>query len=197
MTSSSSVANYLASLPNGLGSYPGCQQKAQILRQFVTTFGSQDLFALLPAELIDLARDPPPPTEWIPEVHATAVYLAQRDVLGSDQAFYQHCYTMNRRLLSSPLYRVLFAVAAPERILRGAAERWGKLHRGTELRARRVEAYEAVVRLSAPANLIPQLMCRAYGSAYQVAVELAGGRDVSVDCIEITPTGFTYKINWR
>lgn len=193
----SSLDQYVASLPHGLASYPGCQQKGQILRQFISTFGSQRLFSLLPEEIVDLARDPPPATEWISEVKATAIYLALRDVLGSDDAFFQHCYSMNRRLLSSPLYRVLFAVASPERILRGAAERWGKLHRGTELRARKVEALEAIVRLTAPAYLIPDLMCRAYGSAYQVAVELAGGQDVVVDCVEVTDTGFTYKVNWR
>ncbi len=188
---------FLAALPEGLGSYPDCQQKATVFRQFIGNETRRDIEAALPPDLIGLLESPPAPTEWISEVHVTAIYLAQRDSMASEDAFLEYTYLQNRRLLSSPLYRVLFAVAAPKRVLDGAAGRWARMHRGTELSMRQVEPQEAVLRLSGPPHLIPRTIALAYGTAYRAALELAGGLDVAVDCGEPGARGYTFRARWR
>jgi hypothetical protein len=188
---------YLASLPRGLESYPACQQKAVILRSFVTPAMRPQIEAALPPEVRPLLEHMPAVTEWIPEVHATTIYLAARDATGSDEAYVASAYELNRNLLSGTMYRILFTFVSPARVLKGATSRWGQLHRGTELRPRSVGENEAVMRLSCPPNLVPPVLALAYGTAYRAAVELAGGRNVTVTCSEGGPGGYTYVAEWH
>jgi len=188
---------YVASLPRGLDSYPACQQKAVILREFLSRAIQNAIQAALPDELRALAEQPPAVTQWISEVRVTAIYLAHRDSLGGDDAFADHAYTVNRRLLSGPMYRVLFAVASPARVLRGATSRWGQMHRGTELTPRHTSERDAVFHLSAPLNLVPRVIALAYATGYRVALELAGAREAKVECDEAGPAGHVFRASWR
>jgi uncharacterized protein (TIGR02265 family) len=188
---------YVESLPEGLDSLRDCQQKASILRQFVGRPHASALAKALPAELRGLVEAPPPATEWISEVKATAIYLALRDVMGSDEAFLEYTYEMNRRLLSGPLYRVLFALVSPERVIKGAASRWSQLHRGTELRTEALSPPRVRFRLVSPIGLVPEVLARAYGGAYRVAIELAGARAVDVTIESAGPTGYTFALRWE
>jgi uncharacterized protein (TIGR02265 family) len=191
------MTEYLAALPRGLGAYPACQQKAGILRTFMTAEMRQCIEAAVPPELRELLVHPPPVTAWIPEVQATALYLAGRDAMGSDEAYVDMAYGLNRDLLSGAMYRVLFAFVSPTRVLMGAASRWGQIHRGTDLRAVTVTRAEAVLRLTGPPNLIPHVMALAYGTAFRAALELAGGKNVVVSCRRDGPEGCTYLASWR
>lgn len=187
---------YIESLPNGLASYPGCQQKAQVVRQFLPLTERRKLEGLGPPEITAIIDEPPPATAWVPEVHATAIYLALRDTMKSDDEFIDYAREMNRSLVSSPMYRILFAFVSPERVVRGAASRWGQMHRGTELHPRRVSTNDAVFRLTTPPNAVPEILARAYSTAYQTAVELSGGSNVTCQVAEGGPTGWTFNLKW-
>lgn len=188
---------YIASLPHGLSSYSGCQQKAIILSQFIGPTPASEIAPALPPELASLVLDPPLATEWIAEVKTTAIYLALRDAMGSDDAFVAHAYAMNRRLLARPVYRILFALTSPETVLRGATARWGQMHRGTELRPHKVVEGEAVFRLTFPPGLVPAILARAYTTAYRAAIEMAGAIDATVTFADQTSTGCTFTAHWR
>ncbi|HTJ84859.1 MAG TPA: hypothetical protein VL400_24235 [Polyangiaceae bacterium] len=197
MSETPTMTAYVDSLPDGLDALRGCQQKASIFRQFIGRPHATALAKVLPAELRGLVEAPPPATEWISEVKATAVYLALRDLMGSDDAFLEYTYEMNRRLLSGPLYRVLFALVSPERVIKGAASRWGQLHRGTELRTEGFSPPRVRFRLVTPVGLVPEVLARAYGSAYRVAIELAGARSVDVTVESASPTAYTFALRWE
>jgi hypothetical protein len=188
---------YLAALPRGLAAYPSCQQKSAILRTFMTAEIAHHIEGALPPELRGLVTHPPPVTAWIPEVQATALYLAGRDAMGSDEEYVEMAYVLNRKLLSGVLYRALFAFVSPTRVLTGAASRWGQLHRGTDLRALKVTDTDAVLRLTGPPNHIPQVLALAYGTAFRAVLELTGGRSVVVTCRRDGPEGCTYLAGWR
>jgi uncharacterized protein (TIGR02265 family) len=191
------MEEYLGALPRGLAAYPACQQKSAILRTFMTAEMRQHIEPALPPELRGLVTHPPPVTAWIPEVQATALYLAGRDAIGSDEEYVELAYALNRDLLSGVLYRALFMFISPSRVLAGAASRWGQLHRGTDLRALKVTDTDAVLRLIGPPNLIPHVVALAYGTAFRAALELSGGQDVVVTCRRDGPEGCTYLASWR
>lgn len=196
-SASPSLDAYIASLPHGLDSYAGCQQKAVVLRQFLPGHLVREVADLVPKSLVSLVEDPPPVTEWVSEVKATAIYLALRDTMSTEDAFVDFAHTMNRRLMSSPVYRILYALVSPERILRGCAARWGQMHRGTELRPQRVADGEAILRLSFPQMLVPHVLARAYATAYRAALELSGAKDISVECRDASSTGYTFVASWK
>ena len=89
----------------------------------------------LPARLAEYAVAPPQANDWVTEAELWGMTLAVYDLSFADQgglaAFEKWVHGINHRLMGSPLYRVLFAVVSPERILRGVASRMAVFHRGT------------------------------------------------------------------
>jgi hypothetical protein len=191
------VFRYLTGLPNGLGSYATCVQKASVLRQFLK-LAPASWRGDLPEPLGALVRDPPPFTAWVPEVQATAVYLAIVDVREwEDKDFVARALTMNRELLKSPLYRVLMTVVSPGWLVRGAPSRWATMHQGIELSAQMVGDTSAQFDLTFPRRLVPTLIAQCYATAFQAALESASARKVSVSLGRSTDETATYRCDWR
>ena len=191
------MLHYLAGLPKGLGSYPTCLQKASVFRQFIklapSTWKSN-----LPAPLGNLVRNPPPLTAWIPEVHATAVYLGIVDVRGwEDKDFINRSLAMNRELLQSPLYRILMSVVSPSRLVRGGASRWITMHQGIELTGGMEGDTSALFKLTFPPRIMPMLLVQSYATAFQAALEAASARKVTVSIETSTDDSTVYRCDWR
>ncbi len=176
-----SMDRYLASLPNGLDSYPECQTKFSVLRTFVQPDESSALARVLPPKLAEVVRYPAPPSAWLFDVHATAIYLATADAITSPAAFVESAYNNNYALLDSAMYRVLFRLVGVKRMLSRSGENWATFHRGTTLSLRSFDAVgrKANLRLDAPSNLVPQLLADSYATGVRAAVEIAGGEAVS------------------
>jgi hypothetical protein len=189
---------YLAALPGGPPAFTRFRQKAAVMR---LVLGGIDLSAhvgVLGDEIARLVREPPPVNAWIPETHATAIYMLMADTAFiSDEAFLADAVTRNRTLLNSAFYRVLFAVLSPKRVVRGAAERWSKLHDGSELLVERTEDRSCDLLLRIPEALLPPLMLRCYGVGFSVAGQLAGARDVRIEHGEWNGGGFPIRCTWR
>lgn len=188
---------YIAGLPNGLDSYPDHLQKAAVFRQFIAEQPLQIHLDLLPAVLRGLIRSPPPVGTWMPEVHATAGYLALRGLLfESDALFVDYAYRMNRRLLEGPIYWVLFKLLSPEKVVRAAESRWGQMHRGIGLTMTFPEPRVAAATMTFPAGLVPDVITRCYATAFRAAVEVAGGRNVAFELVKSQPTAAEYRGRW-
>lgn len=188
---------YLAALPRGLDSFADHVQKAAVVRHFT---GGLELLAhadRLPAPLAAIVRDPPPVTAWVPEVHATALLTALRDLFFTDdESFFRYAYDTNRRLLESAFYRILFKLISPQRVLRGAESRWSQMHRGMQLSVTRRGDREADVRLVYPPGLLPDVIATAYGTAFRAAVEVAGARGAEFAVVERSRTHTTFRGAW-
>lgn len=178
-----SVARYLEKLPGGLASYPECLVKASVLRN------SADPRVLgpevpLPPEVRAILDHPPPVSVWVPEVHYTVIMLATHEVHfpGADpEAFIAWVHARNVHLLSTPLYRALFLVLSPERVLHGLEKRWGSFRRGTELQVVRAEGQAAELRLRTPPHLYAQVSVWAMGAALRAGLVAAGARLARVE----------------
>jgi hypothetical protein len=190
------LAAYLAQLPDGLDSHPRCQAKASTLRSFLAHWRLDAPPKGTPEPLAALIRDPPQVTEWMSEAQLMALLTLIADRQGDDAAFLQGMYEANRGFLTSPWYAALMRVSTPGLLIRGVALRWGAIHRGTSLSA---EAAPGGCRLhfTFPAGLYSDLMLRAYGTAFDAGIAMAGGRDIEVRVAETTPAGVTYELRWR
>ncbi len=193
-----SLERYLAALPDGIDAYPQCLAKASVARDAMQRTLPPGID--LPAPLRALLDQPPPVTAWIPEVHQNALMLAILDTHFDEndtEGFYSWILDRNRRLFSSPLYRALFFVLSPERLLNGFQRRWSTFRRGTDLAIDHGGDGRARARLTAPPNLHSKLSARGLGFGFQAALERAGASDVRIEIPSQTPTEVSYELSWR
>lgn len=188
------VATYLARLPAGLDSYPEATAKVALARAFAERL-RRDFpgFRLDPVLLGPLDR---PVSGWIPETYNTATFLAARSAFDDDETFLSWVADADRELLSGPLYRMLFWLVGPKRVLRSGAERWGRFHRGSTLAIEPVGEREVIARLGYPRELFPPLVNRAFARSFRVALELAGAASCSCEVTEQTPTEASFLARW-
>ncbi len=189
---------YLESLPQGLASYPEYQQKASIYRLYTEeTAGLEVLAPALPDPLRALLDTPVVSSAWIPEVHATCLYLAIADLNGlSEEDLFEDWLLFNRRLLSHRLYRMLLRVASPQLTIRGAGYRWGAFHRGLLLKVSGDGAHRMKVEMDSPEHLVPRIIAAGYGAAFRVAAEMAGAKKVQVTLAEHTSIFARWESRW-
>jgi Protein of unknown function (DUF2378) len=193
-----SLEHYLATLPGGIDAYPHCQAKASVARDAMQRPLPPSLD--LPAPLRALVDQPPPVTAWIPEVHQNALMLAILDTHFDEtdvDGFYAWILDRNRRLFSGPLYRALFFVISPERLLGGFQRRWSTFRRGTELAVEQRGKGRARARITTPPHLHSKLSARGIGFGFQAALERAGGGDVRIEIPSHSPTEVIYELSWR
>ena len=192
------IEGYLSGLPEGVDSYRGYEQKGSIFREFMKGFAASKLLAELPLAAAALVRTPPAVSQWVPEVHANVVWVAARAALfESDEAFSNMAYQQNLRLISSPLYSILFRLVSPERILKTAASRWGQFHRGITIAAPIVRGREVTLEMRAPPGLLPTFLAKAYSTGFRAALEAAGGRAVVVELATQSSSGFSFHGTWE
>lgn len=197
------TARYLERLPAGLRSHPQCLVKASVLRDVLDArpLSLEDMSAL-PEEVHDLAKAPPPVSAWVSEVHSIVLMLAIRDrhfAAGEagHEAYEQWTYERNRRLLARPLYRAVFLLLSPERLLRGAERRWGVFRRGSTLELVSREEGVARMRTVYPSFLAEETVAHGLRGALRAATELAGGRDASVDLVSVGERETLFDVRWR
>jgi hypothetical protein len=192
------MQRYLEALPKGLDSYPECQQKASVLRNFFEGTPTQELTASLPPAVAQLVKSPPPASEWVSEVHTTAAFMASADCLFRGPLFVHHAYTTNYALLDSTMYRVLFRLAGQRRLLSKAADNWSMFHRGTKLTLERIDEglRKATLVITAPPKHIPPLLAEGYGTALRAAVEISGATHTRATVSVIDDRAVQLEVSW-
>ncbi len=193
---------YFQRLPLGIESYPDCRVKASVVRDAIASRPLDDVSGDLPPELESLVAEPPPVTAWVPEVHAVALMIAIRErhfgpgALGLED-LEQWTLERNRRLLTRPLYRPLFILLSPERLLKGLERRWSAFRRGTRLRVREAHGGGAELALQHPAHLYDEVTLRAMAGAFRAAGIAAGARHARAEIIDQNPREVRWNITWR
>lgn len=189
---------YVASLPQGLASYPECRSKASIWKNLLQHTDTGKAAGRVPPALTVFTAAGLLDTTWVPAVESFAAHLALRDtIFDSDDAMAEHFRDLDRRLLSGRLYKMLFAVASPEMVVRAADRRFRAMFEGITLEASPVDSGRVEVALKYPPRLLPPLVGSLYLVAFEVAVELAGGRDVKSRVLEHGVTAARYKLTWE
>jgi len=188
---------YLADVPGGLDAYPQFVQKASIYRQAFSRRLAADLAPRLPLRLAKLMLEPLPVSAWIPEVEGNALMLAIYEHQGYDEAAWvANGIVIARKLFQGPLYRALMMLVSPVAIMNRAQSRWEALHRGIELHAKITGDARAEIRVNYPPRLVPRLAAVTYLTAFQAALEAAGGRDVVCNIASYDAQEAVYDITW-
>lgn len=189
------AAQYIESLPDGLDSYPHCVVKGSVLRQLTDSspvaFPNEGLSPVIRA----LVDSPPLPSDWIPEVQFNALMLAHEDLIEPD-TFQKWVYDRNRHLFSSSLYRVLFLVMSPERLITGMTHRWRAFRKGTELQTVEQSKNFIVVELRHPPHLYELHALTNLTIAVRAAMDAAGGKNTAVKLVLQRPDCARISIRW-
>ena len=196
------VQKYLEQLPLGIDSHPECQAKASVLRNALASRSLVDVLDALPAPVRELVVDPPPVSTWVREVHALVAMLAIRDVhfpLGAHGLAEYEAWThrRNRELLTRPLYRALFLVLSPDRLIDGMQKRWGHFRRGTSIELLERERGRAKVRIRFPTRLYEETVLAGLRGALRAALEAAGAHEIEIETEHAGVRDARYSLAWR
>jgi hypothetical protein len=195
-----SVEEYLATLPEGIDSYPETKVKGSLIRVVPGDLDRGAVARFLPPKAGALLLDPPPPNAWAPEVWfvamVTAVYQAGFADAGGVPAWEAWVYAHNRTLLGGPLYRILFAVLSPERLMIGVQKRWSAFRRGSSVRIVEHGKNHSVLKLDTPPYLLNDLGRRALACAFRAAIELGGAKLAHVTLQAESPSSTMYDMRW-
>jgi hypothetical protein len=189
---------YLRQVPNGFDSFPACSIKASVIRDALNSKPLDD-DPRLPAPIRAFVQSPPPVSSLVPEVLSNAILLTMYDVhfgaLGRRAAWdWMHATTY--KLLRAPLYRILFAVMSPERLLTGVAQRWSAFRRGTELSITDKKDGFARLKLVFPVALHTDLTLYLLSSAFQAAIDCSGAREASVEVEARSASEAVFACRW-
>ncbi len=193
---SSRTEAWLERLPNGVDSFPDCQVKGSLLRRLVKSQMLQPHADTLPDPVRAWFAVPPLPSAWVPELHLFALLHALRDHVYDDAALAEFVSSGIHRMLSSPMYKLMFLVVSPKRLLQGIGRRWDQFHQGTvlEVGGDRGATIDAVV--THPPNMYSSTIHHVTAASFRTAVVAAGGDRyrVEVATTECTPTTSVFRV---
>lgn len=189
------ASQYLAALPNGEASHPQCMVKGSVLRSLVETSPVPFPVKELPASLATLLESPPLPNEWVSEVRFNTLMLAHEELMPTS-VFREWVYSRNRRLFNSSLYRILFLVVSPERLLSQMSSRWSAFRKGTELTIVDRTSKHFLVDVSYPSFLYEQRVLANVCVAVTAALDAAGAHHPRVTVADIGETKARFDIRW-
>ena len=191
------ASEYLSTLPDGLASYPGTECKASLLNTFAQPHRVLLSDSLVDETLRNLVIDPPPPSTWIPEVHVQFIFQMIRELrFPKDEDFIEHSRRMNKQLLSSPLYHVLFRTMSHSRVARMAGSAWRRFHRGTSLTVVSAERDSHVARMDFPSHLLTPVSVAGITTGIEYALYLGGARGLRTETLEMSPEHYLFRIVW-
>lgn len=191
------VDAYLARLPAGAASHPGCVAKAAMLRRALEQRPlSRAHLAALPSPVAQLASCPPLDGDWVPDVALACVLLAIADAyVLTDDAYLSWMRALNVRMFTT-LFRTIVATVPPDVLVRSAAERWGIFHRGSALTVLESGRRAATVQLSFPPRLFHGLALRHFVAVFEAVLDLTdpAGRVALVSSDDETGC---FALTWR
>lgn len=184
------TVEYLARLPEGLRSFPETVVQAAVVHLWITGHDIDALAMVVPPALHPLIRGEVEPTMWIPEVHATVIYLGLREAFfESDDAFVRDAKARNLEIVKSIFAAGAPAMVSPARIGTASQEAFGMHHRG--LRVQTDMSHQPWTwSLFFPEHVVPELLARCYATALVAGLEAMGKQAIYVELVDHQPDRF-------
>jgi hypothetical protein len=195
------TSKYLAALPLGLESFPGCTVRDVTIDTYVRDFSGLAEEPGLPQPVAELLRGHLR-AAWLPETVFQVANLVVRDLaFPSEVSFFEWIFKANAELFERPLLRSLMRLLSPTLIVIGASKRWGAFHRGSELAAGRVsrtgERDETVARLRYPSGVFSPTFLTSLEQVFLAALAASRARDPRVELGAVGPAEAEYRVSWR
>ena len=198
------AAEYLASLPQGLESFPGCRVRDITVEPYASAFGVLAGEPGLPTPVADLLRGITSGPSY-PEVVFQVAHLVVRDrVFSDDASFFEWISNANAMVFDKPILRNLMRLVSPTLIVLGATKRWAAFHTGSELTAERVVATgdraETLAHLKYPTGLFSRVFLLGLEQVFMAALLASRARDPRVSLGRVEGAGdvavATYQVSW-
>lgn len=191
------LAEYLAKLPAGLGSYADCRTKGILIRSSVKDVPPHASWATLPAPLLQAIESPPLPTAWVSTVLTNAVHFVVADTYcPTPQALLDWNYARTFKASNSPMYRTLTRMAGLRNFLRGAVKVHGLFQQGTDISVEFDSETQARVQLEHPPYLHYGLTHLANEAAFAAILDAAGARSSRVKMVESSARRAVFEVSW-
>ena len=193
------VAAYVATLPNGLESYPEARVTRETYATYFAKFSQVDT-TNIPVELLNLLQGHA--TEWLPEVLVNVLLLMCRTLaFSSDDAFISWGRNNMENLTQSPVNRLALRMLSPSLLLMNSAKRWGLFHQGTTLTASPVtkgnnHCYCSLV-LQFPPQLYDSILVRMLGEHYALVLTKSRAKNLQYVTREVSATQGHYEMSWE
>lgn len=186
---------YLASLPDGMRSFPKCQVRGEVLDHTLDWLG--EVNGTLDPVLRDWVRSYRPlgrAMEWVPEVLLNCVSLQVADEgYPSGQAWLNDVYRRQRAIYQTPLYRALLLVLSPTLLMMGASDRWKAYRRGSTLAVdkwtKTPAGRKTTATLEHPPGLHTELHLLSLAQALVAAVDASGAKGSKLELLPDSQPG--------
>ncbi|MGC4115104.1 MAG: hypothetical protein QM765_10955 [Myxococcales bacterium] len=192
------AAQYLATLPQGLASYPMCEARGSLVRSLLSDLPLAAAKDGLPGEILAMVATPPSNSSWISEAKLGLLNLAAADFHGlSDAAFLDRKYQQNRALLGGLVYRALMSVTSPKMLAEVAAFRFPLVHRGgTAMVVSGHTEGSVELRVTYPARLYTRLLAELIGRAFEAALHHSAPKEGRVTLTSFGETEAVFGCRW-
>lgn len=180
---------YLATLPDGLDSYPEAQAKGSMARTVLDYKPDALDPGRMPDELRWMLEHPPTANQWIPETRVLALMHAVRELAFDDDAgFLDWVSDALSELFGNPMYRMLMAMASPHMLARQADRAWARVRRGTVRELEELGANHNVGVLRYPPYLFDRLSMDIACTGVAIPYRMSRAKAPEVRLVEWTPT---------
>jgi len=192
------IERYLFALPAGFASHPECQHKFATIRDFIAGTPLLERLDVLPPQVAELVRNPPPVTAWVSEVVANCIFLGIREACcESDEDYYTFSAERSRQMMRRPMYKLMFALITPRRVVKGAGWKWTQFHRGTTMTgALDEDGRGGTLEVRFPPGLMSPIAAGGYAGALRAAFELSSSTPVTLEIEDTRPGSFRYRARW-
>jgi hypothetical protein len=195
------TCKYLASLPQGVQSFPKCMVRNVAVEAYVREFSGLASEPGLPEPVAELMRGGAR-TTWLPETVFQVAHVVVRELAFSNDAqFFQWVFRANAELFDKPLLRSLMRLLSPGLIVIGAGKRWTTFHQGSELVPGRVsrsgDREETTARLIYPSGLFTHAFLAGLEHAFLAALVASRAREPRVELGAVSQGNAEYLVSWR
>lgn len=190
------LTEYLASLPDGLASYPECKAKGTLIKSIIEGQLADDLTDGAPVELANVIRNPPTFNQWVPATWSDALfYLVVDRKYPTEEAMIDWCYKRTLKMGQSAMYRALVRAAGPKALLKMGAKVHDMFQRGTTLRVE-LGAKEAELFLEHPPYLHGGWNHLSNVGLFRALLRMTGVHHPQADMVESAPKLARYVLAW-
>lgn len=191
-----SLARYLASLPDGLASYPECKTRGTVISSAAHGHAADSFPDGLPACVRTMLETPPLPGAWLSAVHSDALFFAVVDRnYPSADAMLEWTKERTLRTAQSKMYRALTRIVGPSMLLRMVGHTHQMFQRGTEMHATGIPGGMKLV-MSHPPFLHSGFNHLANVAMIEALIGLATTEVAQVEMTSSEPSRAVYVAKW-
>lgn len=192
------TAAYLASLPEGLVSYPACETRREYSDFIAKDFPQAAQHPKLPPSIAQAISFETDKRGWIPDVHCLLhMHIIWDLYFDSKAAFMAQHYVWCKKSCDHPLYKAAMYCISPKLSMIALRALWSRFNLGTHVTSREGPSPNSrYVTLSHPDGMYDAFNVEAIFVAIQAMVSPPSGRNLSFDVIELTRTAGTALFHW-